>query len=413
MQASYKRSLALGALFAVLLLPASAAFAGGPLLMGSNGVPFVWSTATPIIYRTDNGPLSASVDEATAQGRVLAMFNIWQDVTTSSIRYARAATAAGNGVGFIGNTGAFTGGDVDTLVEYGAVETDCGNGIQSPVVYDADATILTGLGMDETSVIGFAGPCSTNSTQLIASRVVMNGLFQDGLAAPVSDLPTAEFDAAIIHEIGHFSGLDHAQINVNCITPCGADDLEGLPTMFPFLVHDSQGALSVDDIAWISRLYPQTTGGSTFAGTHGTITGIVFFSDGQSHAQSVNVIARQVDTGANEDRRIAVSVISGFKFTSDLGNPILGTTASPFGTILPGDIGLFEIPVPAGSYTIEVESINPEFVDGSSIGQFPIAMPGTAPPPSGAIVVGAGSTVSGNNVTLIGTDLRFDQFESP
>jgi hypothetical protein len=91
----------------------------------------------------------------------------------------------------------------------------------------------------------------------------------------------------------------------------------------------------------------------------------------------------------------------------------LGRTASQFGTILPGDIGLFEIPVPAGSYTIEVESVNPEFVDGSSIGQFPIAMPGTAPPPSGIVVVGAGGTASGNHVTLIGTDLRFDQFESP
>lgn len=416
MQASYKRSLALGALFAVLLLPASAAFAGGPLLMGSNGVPFVWSTATPIIYRTDNGPLSASVDEATAQGRVLAMFNIWQDVATSSIRYARATTAAGNGVGFIGNTGAFTGGDVDTLVEYGAVETDCGNGIQSPVVYDADATILMGLGMDETSVIGFAGPCLTNGTQIVAGQVVMNGLFQDGVVSATNpETITAEFDAAMVHEFGHFSGLDHSQINVNCLGfgGCSADDISGLPTMFPILIDFSQGVLSVDDIAWISRFYPQTTGGTTFVGTHGTITGIVFFSDGQSHAQSVNVIARQVDTGANEDRRIAVSVISGFKFTGDLGNPILGTTASPFGTILPGDIGLFEIPVPAGSYTIEVESINPEFVDGSSIGQFPIAMPGTAPPPSGAIVVGAGSTVSGNNVTLIGTDLRFDQFESP
>lgn len=413
MQASYKRSLALVALFAVLLLPASTAFAGGPLLMRSNGAPFVWSTAAPIIYRTDNGPLSASVSEATARARVAAMFTVWQDVATSSISYARSTTNAGNGVGFIGNTGPFTGGDVDTLVEYDAVETDCGNGNQSPIVYDADAAILTGLGMDETSVIGFAGPCSTNGTQFVAGQVVMNGLFQDGLAAPVPDLTTAELDAAFIHEFGHFSGLDHSQINVNCLMPCGANDLAGLPTMFPFLVDVSQGTLSVDDIAWISRLYPQTTGGTTFAGTHGTITGIVIFSDGQSHAQSVNVIARRVNTGGNEDRRIAASVISGFKFTSDLGNPILGTTASPFGTILPGDIGLFEIPVPAGSYTVEVESIDPAFVDRSSIGQFPIAMPGTAPPPSGAIVVGAGGTVSGNNVTLIGTDLRFDQFEGP
>jgi hypothetical protein len=399
--------------FAVLLLSSSASLAGGPLLMRSNGAPYVWNSAIPIIYRTDNGPLSASVDEATARGRVLAMFNVWQDVTTANISYARATTAAGNGVGFIGNTGAFAGGDVDTVAEYDAVEADCGVGNQSPVIYDANATIFFDLGLDETTVIGFAGPCSINATQFVAGQVVMNGLFQDGMPAPVADLSAAEFDAALIHEIGHFSGLDHSQVNVNCNTGCGADDLAGLPTMFPFLIHVSQGALAPDDIAWISRLYPQTGAGTTFAGTHGTITGSVFFSDGQSHAKSVNVVARRVDAGGNEDRRIAVSVISGFKFTSDLGNPILNTLASPFGTILPGDIGLYEIPVPAGSYTIEVESIDPEFVDGSSIGDFPIAMPGTAPPPTAAIAVGAGVTVTGINVTLIGTDPRFDQFEGP
>lgn len=413
MQASHNRPLTLAALLAVLLLPAGAAYAGGPLRVRSTGAPFVWSTAAPITYRTDNGPLSVSVDEAAARGRVLAMFNVWQNVATASISYARATTSAGNGVGFIGNTGAFAGGDVDNLAEYDAVEADCGNANQSPIVYDADAAILIGLGMDKTSVIGFAGPCVSSATQILAGRTVMNGLFQDGSAVPVADLTTDEYDAAFIHEFGHFSGLDHSQINVNCLVPCGADDLAGLPTMFPFLVHVSQGVLSVDDIAWISRLYPQTTGGTTFAGTHGTITGTVFFSDGQSHAQLVNVIARRVDTGANEDRSIAVSVISGFKFTIDLGNPILGTTASPFGTLLPGDIGLFEIPVPAGSYTVEVESIDPEFADASSVGPFFIAMPGTAPAPIGPIGVAAGATVSGNNVTLIGTDPRFDQFEGP
>ncbi|MDP9199202.1 MAG: hypothetical protein M3O07_08315, partial [Pseudomonadota bacterium] len=96
------------------------------------------------------------------------------------------------------------------------------------------------------------------------------------------------------------------------------------------------------------------------------------------------------------------------------GNPITNPAASGFGTSAPNDIGLFEIPVPAGNYTIEVETINEEFVDGSSIGgPIRIPMPGTAPPPSGPVVVGAGSTAAGNDVILIGTPPRFDQFEGP
>jgi hypothetical protein len=395
----------IAALAALPLFATGPVLAGGPLIVRGNGQPYVWSTTSAIPYRTDNGPLSASANEASARARVAAMFGVWQNVATSNISYARA--------GFINAVGAFAGGDVGTAVEYAAVEQDCVDGNQSPVVYDANGTILIDLGVDETSVIGFAGPCDLSADRINSGLVVMNGLFQDGLNSPVADLTAAEFDAAFVHEFGHFSGLDHSQVNVNCLALCDADDLTGLPTMFPFLVSATQSQLSVDDIAWISRLYPQSTGGTTFAGTHGTITGIVYFSDGESHAQMVNVIARRVDSGANQDRTHAVSVISGYKFRALHGNPLTGAQPSPFGSSATGDIGLFEIPLPAGSYTIEVESIVAEFTGGSGIGPYWIPMPGTAPAPSGPIIVGPGATASGNNVTLVGTQPRFDQFEGP
>jgi hypothetical protein len=230
----------------------------------------------------------------------------------------------------------------------------------------------------------------------------MNGLFDVSLSV-------AEFDAAFVHEIGHFAGLDHSQINVNCLSGCNSANLTGLPTMFPFLLHESQITPSVDDIAWISRLYPA----ASFATTHGTISGRVHFSDGDSQAQFVNVIARRVNTGASEDRTTAVSNLSGYRFRAFHGNPITNPGASTFGSESPDEIGLFEIPVPAGTYTIEVESINEEFEDGSSVGPIRIPMPGTAPPPSGPVAVAAGATASGNDVTLIGTPPRFDQFEGP
>ena len=73
----------------------------------------------------------------------------------------------------------------------------------------------------------------------------------------------------------------------------------------------------------------------------------------------------------------------------------------PFRNQVPTDIGFYEIPLPPGSYTIEVETIDPQFVDGSSVGgEDQIAMPGTAPPPTGPITVTAGATSSGNDVTL-------------
>lgn len=408
-----KNLVAMATVLAGLLLPGSAAFAGGPLIVADDGSPYVWSTAAPIAYRTDNGPLSATVTEAQAQARVIAMFNVWQNVTTSNIAYTRA--------GFITATGAFGGGDVDTVAEYNAVVAACNTAAQSPIIYDAAAAIFMGLGMDATSIIGFAGPCTFSVAapfRIGSGKAVMNGLFQDGVNSPTNpEISAPLFDAAFIHEFGHFSGLDHSQINVNCLVGCGPDDLEGVPTMFPFLVDVSMGTLSDDDKAWISRLYPQTAGGTTFASTHGTIAGTVFFSDGQSHAQFVNVIARRVDTGSNEDRRSAVSVSSGFKARVFRGNPINAPAGASPGSAAAGDIGLFEIPVPAGSYTIEVEGVDPSFTEGSSVGGWPysfrIGLPGTAPAPTGPIAVTAGAMVPGINVTLIGSDPRFDQFEGP
>lgn len=395
MPAAALRGLASGMLVTVLLCTAGAANAGGPLFVRANGLPFVWSTAAPIQYRTDDGPLSTETNEATARARVISMFNVWQSVSTASISFNRA--------GFINSTGAFTDGDVSTIDEYEAVNSNCSGSGQNPVIYDVDGSILVELGMDETSVIGFAGPCTISASQILSGSVVMNGLFD-------VDLTDAQFDAAFVHEIGHFAGLDHSQINVNCLQGCNAANLTGLPTMFPFLLHESQISPSVDDIAWISRLYPA----ASFATTHGTITGRVYFTDGDSQAQLVNVIARRVNTGAGEDRTTAVSNVSGYKFRVFHNNPITNPGPSPFGTTAPGDIGLFEIPVPSGTYTIEVETINEEFVDGSSVGaQVLIPMPGTAPPPSGPVAVGAGNTAAGNDVTLIGTPPRFDQFEGP
>lgn len=387
------------------LLPATAVQAGGPLLVRSNGTPYVWSTASEIPYRTDNGRLSATVDEPSVRSRVLAMFNVWENVGSANVGYNRA--------GFINSTAGFSDGDVSTGAEYNAVEATCNNGSQSPIIYDADGTIFTDLGVDVMSVIGFAGPCAIDASNYLSGQAVMNGLFQDGQPAPVQDITTAEFDAAFVHEFGHFSGLDHSQINVNCQFGCGNDDLAGLPTMFPLLVHVSQGVLSVDDVAWISKLYPQAGAGG-FASTHGTIAGTVYFSDGQSHAQLVNVIARQVDTGLNQDRTTAASVVSGYRFAIFHGNPINDPGGAGSGGTAPALIGLYEIPVPPGTYTVEVESIDPGFTEGSSVGgPIRIAMPGTAPAPIGPISVAAGGTTSDHDFVLIGTDPRFDQFEGP
>jgi len=391
------------------LVASGVASAGGPLVIQTSGEPYTWGAAT-IQYRTDGGPLSASVNNAAAIARVAAMFEVWEDVPSASISYDRAGAITG-----------VSDGNVSTEAEYTSVNSSCLAGNQSPIVFDEAAAIFIALGVDETSVIGFAGPCALDPAQgrILSGIAVMNGLFQDGNGAPVQDLSPAEFNATFVHEFGHFSGLDHSQVNWECgFAGCGTDNLAGLPTMFPFLVTAQQGTLSIDDIGWVSKLYP-AGGGTGFSATHGTITGTIYFSDGESPAQLVNVVARRVDApgGADESRTTAASGVSGNKFRFYHSNPITHPDPDFFGQFRsenPSHIGFYEIPLPPGDYMIHVESIQPEFTAWSSVGaDIVIAMPGSSPGPIGPVTVAAGVAADGTDVTLVGTPPRFDQFEGP
>jgi hypothetical protein len=203
---------------------------------------------------------------------------------------------------------------------------------------------------------------------------------------------------------------------------CQARSTAGLPLLAP------------DDVAWISQLYPETGSGAgqtPFASAYGFIHGTIYYSDGITQAQGVNVIARRVSDGnaanGDESKRIAVSVVSGYRFTGHIGqNVTTNGTGSKFGSRQAALIGLYEIPVTPGTYTVEVESVDPSFAYGSSVGPLdpPIPNPGLnekwnsaesatdTPSASSTVTVAAGQTVSNIDIILNRTPPRFDSFES-
>lgn len=453
------------ALVCVLVLANPTAEAGGPILVGGPGFGnpgqgFTWDPAAmPVQYRVDCGPLSQQpnggpvvIDNAHGIARVAAMFGTWQSVPTANISYMN--------IGPILPTGTLTSCDVKTASDFMAVDASCKAGTQSPIVFDADGSIVLGL-IGDPGVIGFAAVCDVDMAtgHFVAGEALLNGEFQDGINDPTGsppnfELTTDEFNQAFVHEFGHFSGLDHSQINVNVLNnsqpnACTLDDDAGLPVMFPVLICQARvtvglPALSTDDLAWISTLYPVTspapTGKTTTASAYGIIQGHIFFSDGLSGTQGVNVIARQVDnpsTTQNESRRFAVSVVSGYLFsgnpgqslscpTPDPNNPICNNSGAKTGSRDVTLIGSYQIMVPPGTYTVEAESVNPNFVGGSRVGPLnpPIASPGPHefwhhnesatdnPAQADPITVAAGQTVSGIDIILNGTPGRFDSFET-
>jgi hypothetical protein len=432
------------------LAPISA-LGGGPKLVGGpavgsrpafgvDGDPFTWDPARmPIAYRVDPGPMAVGpsgavvINNATGLQRIQDMFSVWQSVPTAAISYSNA--------GPLLPAGSYIGGDLSTVQQYNDVIGSCKAAAQSPVIFDANGQIMAGLGLPP-EVIGFASGCALDSASghLIAAAVVLNGKFQDGVdsassSPPNFELTANEFDEAITHEIGHFSGLDHSQINLDLLTqhvfPCDVDGLAGLPLMFPLEICQARKdaglpVLSPDDAAWISSLYP----GANLASGYGTISGSILFSDGVSPVQGVNVIARMVDdprTPEDESRRVAVSVVSGYRFTANPGQSVTGdnTNGDVDGSRNPQLIGYYELHVPPGTYIVEVESIYGGFQGGSSVGPLspPVPLPGAAefwnkqesafdfPLQRDTITVHAGDNITGINIILNNTPQRFDQYE--
>jgi hypothetical protein len=424
------------AAFVSVVLASGLAFAGEPLAVTGSaatqpGQAFVWPSGSTVRYTVDSGPLSATpsgqvvINNAQGLTRVKNLFQNWQSVPTTSITYTYAGPITG-----------IAGGDVKTVQDFNTVKGTCTAGTQNPVIFDANGSLFSGLGLDPL-VIGFASTCKMNAQtgQIMSAMAVLNGIFQDGISTPSDyELSADQFDEAMTHELGHFSGLGHSQINLalfqsGVVDACNTDDLAGLPLMFPVEFCQSRKSvglpiLSPDDVAWISKLYPA----ANYASSYGTISGFIFFSDGITAAQGANVIARRVDdpsTPEDESKRIAVSCVSGFLFTGNPGQNLTGdnTGGSQLGSRNPALIGYYEIPVPPGSYTVEVEAIDSEFSGGSSVG--PLDPPAPVPPefwhnyesgyddPSLAdsVTVAAGQKISNLNIILNGTPSRFDANE--
>jgi len=293
----------------------------------------------------------------------ITLFNGLTDVSTVSLTVTEAA-----GLGTIDE------GNLNDLFSYCPPTESClgsdppfvigsARSGQSPFVFDDNGAItdlILGIGASST-VLGFAGPRVVNreGVDLIIteSQAVLNGRFIDCAPGAAADDPcrnpevTLEsFKAVVFHELGHFLGIDHSQVNLASITAALAGDAaaqEDVSTMSPLFVGAAQLTPHYDDKVATSVLYPSAAFLSDFC----TMSGTVFQADGTTPLQGVNVIARRV----TDPKRAATSFVSGALFT--------GTTDC---TQQVGDFFLRGI-LPGADYTLEVEAISSSFQGGSSI----------------------------------------------
>ena len=294
----------------VFAISAFAASAGGPLGVCSAGTQIKYPGAGSVTFNYDRGTLGtrSNAAAATIVNNAIAM---WNNVATATVTLTRGA-------------------DLPVDVTTANMNTYLGNGTFgdgiNPVVYDTDGTItdaMLGSGA-HTNVLGFAGSAySTSPCQYVEGRAVING------AIGVSD---ATMTTVLTHELGHFIGLDHTQL----------DGMQGLatsnyPLMYP-VAYRSAAGLHEDDIASVSALYPD----ATVATTYGTLTGN-FRTAGGTAILGANIWARNTTTGQ------LFSVVSDYLMQ--------GT-------------GYFKLLLPPGTYTLNAEAIDRSFTGGSGVGPY-------------------------------------------
>jgi len=400
------------ALLAAFALSPVVLLAGGPRWVAGVsyfspavlGQPVVWQSGQ-VQYFVDQGPLGP-LSNSSATAMVDAAAALWSAVPTAAVTLTDAGNLAEdvNGGNVVSSSG--TGGNA---LSFAAPSDITPYAIGSPiaVIFDSDGSVINALegqgastptDCEQNSLLVWVDNMSNNAT-LAHGIIVLNGL------CATSPNLLAMMSYQLQRAFGQLLGLDFSQVNDQALNMSANATNAALawPVMQP-INHEcgptggtcipNPGALRLDDIAALNRLYPVTAGNlAAFPGkvltaaNTASIQGTIRFPSGQG-MQGVNVVARPLDTNGNPLYQYTVTFVSGAYFAGNHGNPVTGWTDSygnlldRFGSNDPALEGFFDlsgIPLPPGistaNYQISFEAVNSLYIDSVSVGPYDLGSP--------------------------------------
>ena len=346
------------------LFPASA-FAGGAHQTNIDGVPYRW--LDNVVYNVDRGDLKpglAAYSQDSVSQMIAESFAAWRGTLTQG----DLPVSEGAGLPLSADGGS------DVNISNSSLYLNS-NANVNPIVFDADGEIIEAMFGDcaQFSLLGFAGfeQLDRDNAAIIKARAVFGGsCIPDGSGHTASKsgcgpcpfvMDESQVRTMILHEIGHFLGIDHSQVNPQSYLQCEALGScsvaleEDLPTMFPLIMAGAaMQTLHQDDVASFNRLYGNPE--ADFC----TVTGRVLGSDGSTELRGVEVVARNTNPGLSETD--AISFVSGAEA------PRLSATGKGAANCA-GNCGDYEITGlrEGESYQLCVQNILSQFNGGSGI----------------------------------------------
>jgi hypothetical protein len=405
---------------ALLCLAPTAALAGGPKYVAGTsgfnssvlGQPIHWANGQ-VNYYVDQGPLNGSVTNQQARTMVDAAAALWSAVPTAAVTLTDKGIlnedVSGENLVVSGTNFTVTNEQTSQLgvITAPADVTPSATGYPLGIIFDADGSVIDALFGAGSSL---STSCQNNGVLFWLDSINPNAtiahgiLLLNGLCATTPEqLEMMSFQ--LQRAFGRILGLDYAQVSTGTesIQP---NALFGWPVMQPSSGDcGTSGGLCIpdptllrwDDVAALNRIYPVTAGNlASFPGKQITaantvsIQGTIRFSNGVG-MQGVNVVARPLDANGDPLYQYTTTFVSGSSFNGNHGNPVTGwndANGNPLTmwgsnvAAMQGYYDLSGLPLPPGattaSYQLSFESVNPLFMQASSVGPYLDGSPETS-----------------------------------
>ena len=344
------------------------AFAGGPLSVATGASVTDPSLAAPTRW----GSATGTVVTLNPDGGTCGPYSNAETLTM--LDEALANWTDSSDVDFTFNVLANTVGDIngDNYGNYLIDEPDSNNDLAindglTPIVFDDDGAVIDAIfgAVQHLSIFGFASPAlfASDYSQIFDGQAVFNCRCVVGNLPACSTFTISDnlLKLTMTHEMGHFMGLTHTQINLDIRDDDITSNDYGIPVMIPEIDanHTNNSSLeaiatpTADDIAAMATIYPSTT----FESSHSKVTGTITNINGDP--------MRCVDVQAiPTDRTKAVSSITGAYAiaTDDNTDYVVNTANCTSGC---GDFQLYL--TPGIAYTLSAKTIDSTFVSSKAI----------------------------------------------
>lgn len=377
--------------FFLILLP-SILIAYGPRSVTKSGNVVKWEMPVTVHLESDT-----TVNSKDVLGLVQAGLDQWVNLADSDVTF----TVSSLGVAV----------NADNVCSYLFDQSACPNGPvddgKNPIVIDEDGTIVAKFfgASAKFTTLGFAAIIASDSStgEAVKGEAVFNAACLEGVELEGCEnlsFTEDDFTSFIVHEMGHFLGLNHSQVNLDEANDNDTSNDAQITTMYPFFIQGNGTNFKTperDDAVGLAYLYPS----SSFSSSTFSVEGTVFDEDGSTEFACANIVVRNTNGGS--ERTDAISFVSGQLCA---------------GGTFDGDCdGHFEIHGlnPSHSYQISIEPIDRSFRSSSGI---PPCEGSTQQPKfdeetrSDSLSAQSGETTCGVNFTLENTSGNVNSEES-